>query len=361
MNVSSDDLAAQWQQTRIDLAARALGGDVLDSSDDFFAEKDNLLLAEDPIFLPEKYTAYGKWMDGWESRRRRDAPGYEGCDWVTVRLASVGEIEALDVDTRHFKGNAPGAVQLDYLLADEDPNEQSNWQPLTDRIAVKADFRNLITLDQPTLKPALQSRVASHIRLRIYPDGGVARLRVYGKIHLDQRYRLPREPLDLAALMNGGRSVACSDSFFSPMQNLLLPGRGADMHNGWETKRRRQGGNDWMVVKLALPGTVHRVEVDTLHFKGNYPDRCSLEACSFNGDNPLEQPENAADTVQWHTILPEQKLHAHRNHFFLNELQNTEQQYTHVRLNIFPDGGVSRLRVFGFESGHESGFEGSDS
>lgn len=357
MKIASDDLAAQWQQTRIDLAARALGGDVLDCSDDFFAEKDNLLLVEDPISLPEKYTAYGKWMDGWESRRRRDAPGYEGCDWVTVRLASVGEIEALEVDTRHFKGNAPGAVQLDYLLADEDPNEQSNWQPLTDRIDVKADSRNLITLDQSApqsaLQSALQSRTASHIRLRIYPDGGVARLRVYGKIQLDQRYRLPGEPLDLAALMNGGRSVACSDSFFSPMQNLLLPGRGADMHNGWETKRRRQGGNDWMVVKLALPGAIHRVEVDTLHFKGNYPDRCSLEACSFSGDNP----ENAVDKVQWHTILPEQKLHAHRNHCFLKELKNTEQQYTHVRLNIFPDGGVSRLRVLGFESG----LEGSDS
>lgn len=349
MNNSSDDLAAQWQQTRIDLAARALGGDVLDCSDDFFAEKDNLLLAEDPVFLPEKYTAYGKWMDGWESRRRRDAPGFEGCDWVIVRLAAVGEIEALDIDTRHFKGNAPGSVQLDYLLDDADPNEQSNWLPLTDRVDVKPDSRNLISLDQPALQP----RVASHIRLRIYPDGGVARLRVYGKVHLDQRHRLPGEPLDLAALMNGGRSVACSDSFFGPMQNLLLPGRGVDMHNGWETRRRRQGGNDWMMVKLALPGTIHRVEVDTLHFKGNYPDRCSLEACTFDGDNP----EDATDPVQWHTILPVQKLHAHRNHRFLNVLQNTEQPYTHVRLNIFPDGGVSRLRILGYESGYESGFE----
>ena len=317
-----------WQQTKTDLAARALGGDVLSASDDFFAEKDNLLLASEPVFLPEKYTAYGKWMDGWESRRRRDG----GHDWAVVRLAAAGLVEAVEVDTRHFKGNAPGAVQLEYINSDVDPDDNSSWLPLTDKISVNADFRNLITIDQPS--------VATHVRLRIFPDGGVARFRVYGKISMDTRFRLPGEPVDLAALMNGARSVACSDSFFSPMQNLLKPGRGADMHDGWETKRRRSGGNDWITVKLAAAGSIGRVEVDTLHFKGNYPDRCLLEAC-------FSEEEIPGQGAQWLTIVPEQKLHAHRNHTFTEELENQTQLYTHVRLSIFPDGGVSRLRIIG--------------
>ncbi|WP_067587035.1 allantoicase [Endozoicomonas ascidiicola] len=331
MSASPDDQsdAHLWQQTRINLAARALGADVLATSDDFFAEKDNLLLSQEPVFLPEKYTAYGKWMDGWESRRRRSGDH----DWVVVRLVTSGLVEAVEVDTRHFKGNAPGAVQLEYMDSDVDPDEQSEWQPLTDRVQVQADYRNLLSFDQPIK--------ASHIRLKIFPDGGVARFRVYGTIPFNTPFRLTGEPVDLASLMTGARSVACSDSFFSPMQNLLMPGRGSDMNDGWETKRRRGGGNDWMIVKLATAGTISRVEVDTLHFKGNYPDSCALEGCYFIGELP-------DDSVHWQTILPVQKLHAHRNHPFMSQLENNTTAYTHVRLSIYPDGGVSRLRLVGY-------------
>ncbi|WP_422139552.1 allantoicase [Endozoicomonas sp. ALC020] len=322
------DEALLWRQTKVDLAARALGGDVLSASDDFFAEKDNLLLDSEPVFLPEKYTAYGKWMDGWESRRRRSGDH----DWVIVRLATPGMVEGVEVDTRHFKGNAPGAVQLEYIASESDPSEQSQWQPMTARMAVDADHRNLICLDQPV--------EATHIRLTIFPDGGVARLRVYGKILFNTQHLLPNEPVDLSALMNGARPVSCSDAFFSPMQNLLRPGRGADMHDGWETRRRRNGGHDWMIIRLATPGKIGRVEIDTLHFKGNYPDRGSLEGCYFEGEVP-------DDKAQWRPLLSEQKLHAHRNHSFVEILENTQEIYTHVRLNIFPDGGVSRLRVVG--------------
>ncbi|WP_062264231.1 allantoicase [Endozoicomonas arenosclerae] len=325
---NSSDEAVLWRQTKVDLAARSLGGDVLSASDDFFAEKDNLLLASEPIFLPEKYTAYGKWMDGWESRRRRNGDH----DWVIVRLATLGMVEGVEVDTRHFKGNAPGAVRLDYIASESDPDEHSDWQPMTEQLPVDADARNLIHLDKPV--------EATHIRLRIFPDGGVARLRVYGKILFNTQHFLPNEPIDLTALMNGARPVSCSDAFFSPMQNLLRPGRGADMHDGWETKRRRNGGHDWMIIRLATPGSIGRVEIDTLHFKGNYPDRGSLEGCYCESEQPDEH-------VQWQTILPEQKLYAHRNHSFVEKLQNTQQAYTHVRLNIYPDGGVSRLRVVG--------------
>ena len=322
-----DSKALLWQQTRVNLAARHLGSDVLHCSDDFFAEKDNLLLANDPVFIPEKYTAYGKWMDGWESRRRRSGDR----DWVIVRLAAKGVPEAVEVDTRHFKGNAPAEVLLQYLNSDTDPDEHSHWLPLTDRLSIKPDFRNLIDLPQAV--------TATHIRLNIFPDGGVARLRIYGKITPEYPFILPGEPVNLASLMNGACAVDCSDAFFSPMQNLLQPGRGSDMHDGWETKRRRSGGYDWMVVKLSCAGYICRVEVDTLHFKGNFPDSCTIDACYVADDTPDEK------TV-WKTLIPVQKLSAHRNHVFL--IDNQQTLYTHVRLNIFPDGGVSRLRVIGF-------------
>ena len=322
-----DSKVLLWQQTRVNLASRHLGSDVLCASDDFFAEKDNLLLASDPIFIPEKYTAYGKWMDGWESRRRRNGDQ----DWVIIRLAAKGVPEAIEVDTRHFKGNAPGAVQLQYLNSATDPDEHSHWLPLIDQVKIQPDFRNLIDIPEAV--------TATHIRLTIFPDGGVARLRIYGKILPEFPYILPGEPVNLAALMHGARAVDCSDAFFSPMQNLLQPGRGSDMHDGWETKRRRSGGHDWTTVKLACAGFIGRIEIDTLHFKGNFPDSCTIEACYFAGDTPDV-------SAVWETILPMKKLSSHQNHVYL--IKNQQTLHTHIRLNIFPDGGISRLRVIGF-------------
>ncbi|MDB5197480.1 MAG: alc, partial [Flaviaesturariibacter sp.] len=184
--------------------------------------------------------------------------------------------------------------------------------------------------------------IFSHLRLHIYPDGGVARLKVYGEVFKDWNNIDKNMEIDLAAAINGAKAIQCNDMFFSSMNNLLMPGRGVNMGDGWETKRNRTPGNrDWVIIKLAHPGTIERVLVDTHHFKGNYPDSCSIEG-RFSESN--ESLTNGA--TDWEVILPQQKLQANKEHVFITK-PISDSSFSHVRLNIFPDGGISRLRLFG--------------
>jgi allantoicase len=326
----------------VDLAAAGLGGRALGASDDFFAEVGNLLRPDRAVFVAGKFTDQGKWMDGWESRRKRGA----GHDWCVLALGAPGEVVGLDIDTQHFVGNhppfasveglwAPDAAALPALLA------YDGWSELLAQSPLRPDAQNLFG--------ALPRGPVSHVRLNIFPDGGVARFRVFGRVHPtwdaptdpETRARVPRESCDLAAVKNGGLALACSDAFFGPMNNLLLPGRPDDMGGGWETRRRRGPGSDWIVIKLGARGAPASVEVDTNHFKGNFPDRCSLEA--------IDAPAGARITdlvasSAWRPLVPEVKLTADARHFFAVDGATA---VTHVRLNIFPDGGVARLRVWG--------------
>ena len=146
--------------------------------------------------------------------------------------------------------------------------------------------------------------IYTHLRLHIYPDGGVARLRVYGEVFKNWDAVAADEEIDLVAAINGGQAIACNDMFFSAMGNLIMPGRGVNMGDGWETKRNRTPGNrDWVILKLARPGVVERIIVDTCHFKGNYPDSCLIEGCISDTDKPVIE-----DKAEWATILPQQKL-----------------------------------------------------
>jgi allantoicase len=131
--------------------------------------------------------------------------------------------------------------------------------------------------------------------------------------------------------------------FFGHRHNLIMPGRAADMSDGWETKRRRGPGHDWAIIKLARPGHIHAIEVDTSHFKGNFPESCSLEATNA----AAAHAEDLTDpSVTWKSILPRTKLQAHTRHYFDREVSDAGIA-SHLRFNIFPDGGVSRLRVYG--------------
>jgi len=328
-----------------DLLSERYGGQALSCNDEFFAETSNLMKAEEPVFIHGKYTDRGKWMDGWESRRRRS----KGYDWCIVRLGIAGQIKAFNVNTTHFKGNAPASVIIEACQSEQDPDETTQWEAILDRSDVDADSHNFFSIEDDS--------VWTHLRLKIFPDGGVARLRVYGEAVFDKRKLLPNELVDLAACTNGGRAIDCSDMFFSPMNNLIAPNRGANMGDGWETKRRRQQGdqtfeemgNDWIVIKLACLGNIARVIVDTCHFKGNYPDRFSLEAIKIDESEELsdELIHNEEHSDKWTPLLNETKLFAHREHFYQEELL-TNDPFTHIRLNIYPDGGVSRLRVWGY-------------
>jgi allantoicase len=313
----------------IDLAAEKLGGAVLVANDDFFASKDNLLKAGAPVFIEGKYTDRGKWMDGWESRRRR-TPGH---DWCIVRLGLSGIVRGVIVDTSYFRGNYPEQCSIEGCAVDGQPAvdelTKAQWVELLGVSQLKGDSQNLFPLDS-------NERV-THLRLNIFPDGGVARLRVFGEVVPDWIKMKMRGEVDLAAVENGGLVLSCSDMFFGHRHNLIMPGRALNMSDGWETKRRRGPGHDWVIIKLGRPGKVERLVIDTSWFKGNYPESCSLEAASV-----VDDPEKA----EWKPLLERTKLQAHTRHSFQEELQPVGT-ISHLRFNIYPDGGVSRLRVFG--------------
>ncbi|MEO6732205.1 MAG: allantoicase [Ferruginibacter sp.] len=319
----------------IDLAAERLGGKALLCSDDFFAEKENLLKPGRGIFIADKYTDRGKWMDGWESRRKR-GPGH---DWCIIQLATPGSIFGVDIDTNHFLGNHPPFASIDaFNIKDTDTDnfEELEWIEILPRSPLQAGSQNLFEVKD--------QNVYTHLRLNIFPDGGVARLKVYGEVVKDWSLVGEAEEVDLAAAFNGARAVLCNDMFFSHMDNLILPGRGINIGDGWETKRNRNPGNkDWVIVRLAHEGSIHRIVIDTGHFKGNYPDSCMIEGCHIEDDSPVDFSN---DQLDWLVILPQVKLQADHEHFFENELAATGP-FTHVRLTIFPDGGISRMRVFG--------------
>lgn len=327
-----------WSTTHIDLLSERYGGQALLCNDEFFAEANNLVKQSDPIYLTHEYTDRGKWMDGWETRRRRT----EGYDWCILRMGIAGVIRAFDVDTTFFKGNAPNHVSIEACFSEKDPTDLTTWTTLVQSQKIKPHSHNYFEFTD--------NRPWSHLRLNIFPDGGVARLRAYGEPQVDWSKLLPNELVDLAASTNGGRAIACSDMFFSPMNNIIAPGRGKNMSDGWETRRRRTPGNDWLIVKMACAGNIARVLVDTCHFKGNFPESFSLEGTYIDSNqNPFDDACLSENTL-WTPIIDRSKLLAHSEHVFQQELINTNNVYTHVRLNIYPDGGVSRLRLFGYPS-----------
>jgi allantoicase len=320
----------------IDLAAERLGGTVLHANDEFFAPKENLLKAAKPIFLEDKYTDRGKWMDGWETRRRR-TPGH---DWCLIRLGLPGVLRGFLVDTSFFRGNYPEQCSVEACVAAPDATVErlespaTQWVEVLPQSVLRGDTHNLMAVDHPYR--------ATHLRFHIYPDGGVARLRVFGEVAPDwQKLRAAGE-IDLVAVENGGLAIASSDMFFGSRNNLILPGRGVNMGDGWETKRRRGPGFDWCILRLGAAGIIRRIEVDTAHFKGNYPESCQLEACNAMG----RREEGLQDSLGWAELLPRTKLQPDHQHSFESEVRKIGA-VTHVRLNIFPDGGVSRLRLFG--------------
>ncbi len=322
----------------IDLAAERLGGRVLAANDEFFASKENLLKASPPVWIADKYTDVGKWMDGWETRRRR-TPGH---DWCIVKLGLPGVIHGVVVDTSYFKGNFPEHCELEACAEDGDPglaqleDHATKWSNLLQKSPLAGDARNPF--------PITSSSRVTHLRFKIYPDGGVARLRVHGEVVPDwpALFRTGGE-IDLAGVEHGGWVIVSSDMFFGSRNNLILPGRSTGMHDGWETRRRRGPGHDWCIVRLGAAGKISRVEVDTSHFKGNFPESCSLEVCTAPRD--LTDP-TALGALPWKEILTRTKLQADSMHVYEKELVASGEA-THARFHIYPDGGVARLRIFG--------------
>ncbi len=304
----------------VDLASERLGGSVLYATDDYFAEKENLVKQPAAVWKEHEYTDRGKWMDGWESRRKR-VPGH---DFAIVRLGAPGVIRGVVIDTAFFRGNYPSHASIEACVAPfETPDEAlTNWIEVLPKSELQGNIENEFAIDS--------SLAFTHLRFHIYPDGGVARLRVYGEVIPDWHREggLDNE-LDLAAIEHGGQVLTCSDMFFGPKHNLIMPGRAFNMSDGWETRRSRGlGHTDWVIVKLACEAQVRRIELDTSWFKGNFPDTASLDA-SLDGET-------------WNEILPRTKMLADTRHVY-----HVEGEATHIRLTVYPDGGVARMRVWG--------------
>jgi allantoicase len=303
-----------------DLASRALGGGVVYANDEFFAAADHLVLPAPPTFTPRTFDHKGQVYDGWETRRRR-SPGE---DVAIVRLGAPGVIHGVDVDTAFFVGNYPTHASVDGLAAEGYPGpadlRDATWTPLVPKSPLAGDSRNLF--------PVQDGRRFTHVRLTIHPDGGVARLRVHGAVLPDPAL-LP-EVFDVAALTAGATVTGCSNMFFGRPHNMLMPGLAQHMGDGWETARRREDGNEWVIVDLAAPTEVAFVDLDTSHFKGNAPG----EAALLGSDN----------SDDWFPVLPRTPLLPDTAHRFP---VHPGRPVSRVRLDILPDGGMARLRVVG--------------
>lgn len=310
-----------------DLASRTLGGSVVHADDDFFAARENLVAPGPVRHDPTEFGPRGKVYDGWETRRRRTP----GNDVAIVRLGVPGAIEGVVVDTAWFVGNYPPHVSVHATEAPGYPSADelldAAWTPLLTRASVQGDTANLFPVSHPGR--------STHVRLTLHPDGGVARLRVHGRPAPDRA--LLTGTVDLAALENGGDVVACSDMFYAAARNLLLPGRARTTAEGWENARRRDGGNDYVTVRLSGPGVVRRLVVDTTCFIGNAPDAVSVRGADLRGGAD-------AHDVEWTELLPRTRVQPDTRHQLPVTGGGT---VTHVRLDVFPDGGLARLRVLG--------------
>ena len=294
-----------------DLASRLFGGGVVHADDEFFAAADHLVLPSPPAFTPRTFDHKGQVYDGWETRRRRSP----GSDSAIVRLGARGVIRGVDIDTAFFTGNFPP-----YASVDGATGEPGDWMPLIPKSPLQGDTRNLF--------PVEDERRFTHVRLTIYPDGGVARLRVHGEVVPDPAL-LPGE-FDVAALEHGGSVTDCSNMFYGHPQNMLMPGLAQHMGDGWETSRRRDDANDWVIVRLAAPSVLTFADLDTTHFKGNAPGQARLLG--------------SLDQRDWFELLPKTPLRPDTRHRFPIGADRTA---THVRLDIYPDGGMARLRLLG--------------
>jgi len=329
----------------LDLAAENVGGAALAASDEFFAPKENLLKAGRGIFIPDKFTENGKWMDGWETRRKRVA----GHDWCIIRMGVPGIIHGLEIDTNHFTGNFPQFASVDACDFPAGPDvtfspEQVRWVEILKKSPLEGGKRNLFEIEG--------KQRFTHLRLNIYPDGGVARFRVLGEVVADlNAIRQKGEAVDLASVKLGSQVIASNDEFFGKKNNAIMPNSPVNMGDGWETKRKRRDtyeklmqDPDWMIIKLGAPGEVSRIMLDTTYFRGNCPDTIQIDGCTFRSDIPGKAP--IGKNVAWKPILNRVKLQGGKLNIFEQEIMRTGP-INHVRVQIYPDGGINRIRLMG--------------
>lgn len=311
----------------IDFCSNAIDGEIVSLSDQYFADAANLLNPADPIRRAGYFVPTGAWFDGWETRRHNKQP----TDWVIIKLGVTGTAEGCEVDTAYFNGNEAPAISVEACVSETDDVSSASWTEIVSKTPCGPSQRHFFKFTTPV------TELYTHLRLHQHPDGGIARFRYFGTV----RPRFPgdkSEILDLASVKNGAVALACSDQHFGRKENLLLPGRGKDMGDGWETARSRAPGHqDWVVVKLGASAKIKKIVIDTAYFRGNFPQRGEVYAAAL-------QDASSIETAEW-TLLAGGELKADIEHEFESAIQ--DRAFTHAKLVIYPDGGVKRLRIFG--------------
>jgi len=326
----------------IDLAA---DGKVLQSSDQFFAAASNLLKPTEAVPAAGRITTRGRWADGWVTRRRRGPTGH---DWALIRLGRPGVLHHAVIDTRGLEGEEPAECSLEAASMPGDPGivdlvrSRERWEEVVPRSPVGAGARNEFPVTHP--------EPVTHIRLVVYPDGGVTRLRCLGEPIPPPGLLDGETGVDLASIANGGLAVACSDHRFGAPGRMLRAGKPRDPGEGWETRRERRSAPHWVVVRLAGPGAIDRIEIDTTGYEGSTPESCRIEAVRAPGAGPA-----MLDHLPWQHLLPDTPLDEGRLQVFTDLAAVGE--VTHLRLQIHPDGGIARFRAFGIggRPWHEAG------
>ena len=315
----------------IDLAQPRLGSKVIFKTDDFFASANRIINPSPAVFKEGLFDKNGKWMDGWESRRKRTS----GHDFLIIKLGKSGSINKVDVDTSHFNGNQPSMISLEGCYSKSKNIKDLKWKTLIDKKKTKANSHHMF-------KSSSKS-IFTHIKLNIFPDGGVARLRLYGSISKENN-KFGNKTINLASLLNGASVIACNNEHFGKAENILAPGKAKNMGDGWETRRRRDKGFDWLILNPINGKKIDKIEISTHHFKGNFPSHCSLQAAFV--PNKKSSSSIIKNSVKWKFLLNKVNLSANKTHKFKNILMKNDK-INFIKINIFPDGGISRFKIFG--------------
>jgi len=315
----------------INLVEPRLGSKVIFKTDEFFAPAHRILKLENPVYREGIFDKNGKWMDGWETRRRRT----KGYDYLIIKLGKPGKISSIDLDTTHFSGNQPTHASLEACYSKSKPNKKTKWIKILNKKKLGPNKNHNFT--------SKNKFSFNYIKLKIFPDGGIARIRLFGKIDM-KKANIGKKITNLSSSLNGASIVGCNNEHFGRAENVIAPGKGKNMGDGWETRRSRGKNFDWLIIKFGKIGIINKLEIDTHHFKGNYPDSCSVQTSAI-----LKNVSNSyivKNSSRWKTILSKAKLKANKKHIFKN-IHMKKNKVNYLKINIYPDGGISRIRTYG--------------
>ena len=315
----------------INLGETRLGSKVIFKTDDFFASAHRILKSESPVFKEDIFDKNGKWMDGWETRRRRT----KGYDYLIIKLGKPGKIFNADLDTTHFSGNQPTHASIQACFSKNQPNKKTKWITILNKKKLGPNKNHNFTTNNKF--------TFNYIKLNIFPDGGMARIRLFGKIDM-KKVNINGKTTNLSSVLNGASIVGCNNEHFGRAENVIAPGKGKNMGDGWETRRSRGKNFDWLIIKFGKIGIINRLEIDTHHFKGNYPNSCSVQTAAIQ--KKVSNSYVVKNSARWKVILNKAKLKANKKHIFKN-IHMKKNKVNFLKINIYPDGGISRIRTFG--------------